>query len=432
MLRINTKDVSVRARAVIVSFISAAGIYLSVTHHVMAIAVLVLNLASVFFLSDLEMFWQMLFLLPFTVIYKYSPASTSLFTYLSLFFVCKLLIKTVSFSRKFIVLLIVFAVTVLSGVGSALMSFVKILSNIFLLAYFVKVVDRKAFPSMILSVSLGEVIASFIGLRKTTWSALAVYFQSLKQEHIDGELVARFTGLYSDPNYYSIIVIICLYSLLLYMYKKEIDYKIGVPLFVALIAFGCMTYSRVFYIALAGVLAAILVLRFKNKSIVSTLILAALFGVVFVYYAEKSGIINNIIYRFQADDISSGRFYLWSLYLTEIFGNMKILFFGAGLNAGLLENTGVHNFYIETVYHIGLIGALSYYGLIFYILKVRALPVFKRSIVNWGLTVVVMFMFGTLGMLFQFDFVYILMLNWIVLNTDMKKAENVKNDTLEG
>lgn len=413
-------DTGIRARAILVCLISAAGIYLSVTNHIVAIAVFGLNLLSLLFLNDQEIFWEMLFLLPFTTIYKYSTSSSSLFTYLTVFAALRLIIKNVRVSVGFVTLFVLFSAVSLLGVGGALLSFVKIISNVLLLVCFVKLVKREIFPSMVLAISTGEIIASFIGLRKTSWPALSAFFDTLKEEYIGTERIARFTGLYLDPNYYSIIVIVCLYCLLLYMYKKEIKYQVGVPMFIALSVFGCMTYSRVFYIALVGVLAAVLIMRLKNRSVVSTVLLMVLIAVAFGYYASKTGILDKVLIRFQRDDISSGRFDIWAVYSEEILNSVKILLIGAGLGANLPTDTGAHNFYIETVYHIGLIGTAIYYGLLYNILSVRVSPLFKRGLANWGLTAVLLFMFATLGMLFQFDFVYILMLDWMVLNTDMK------------
>ncbi len=414
------KDTGIRARAILVCLISAAGIYISVTNHTVAIAVFGLNMLSLLFLNDQEIFWEMLFLLPFTTIYKYSTSSSSLFTYLSIFAALRLLIKNVRVSVGFVTLFVLFSVISLLGVGGALVSFIKIISNVLLFVCFVKLIKRDMFPSMVLAISSGEIIASLIGLRKTSWPALSAFFNTLKEEYIGTERIARFTGLYLDPNYYSIIVIVCLYCLLLYMYKKEIKYQVGIPMFIALTVFGCMTYSRVFYIALVGVLVAILIMRFKNRSVFSTLILIALIAVAFGYYASKTGIFDKVLIRFQRDDISSGRFDIWAVYFEEIVNSVKILFIGAGLGADLPTESGAHNFYIETVYHIGLIGMALYYGLLYNILSIRVSPLFKRGLVNWGLSAVLLFMFATLGMLFQFDFIYILMLDWMVLNTDMK------------
>lgn len=421
-MKMSTSSHDIRARVVILSLISAAGLYLSISYHPIAVAVFALNLVSLLFLNDREVFWQMLFLLPFTTVYKYSTASTSLFTYLSLVAVCRLFVNNMRATKHFIVALLLFAIVSVIGIGSAMVSFIKLVSNVFLLWFFVRVVKRETFPQMVLAISLGEVVSSLIGLRKTTWPALASFFYSLKEEHIGGVKVARFTGLYLDPNYYSIIVIVCLYALLLFMYKKEISYKLGVPLFVALIVFGCMTYSRTFYIALVCVLVAIIAIRFRNGAFASTLAIGAVFFVAFAYYEGQSGVIESILSRFQREDISSGRFGIWKMYLDEIGNSLRILTIGAGLGASLPGNVGAHNFYIETVYHIGLLGAAIYFWLLYTILKRRPGAYFKRSLGNWALTGVLMFIFATLGMFFQFDFAYILMLNWIILNTDMRKT----------
>src|SRR5699024_7485859 len=110
-----------------------------------------------------------------------------------------------------------------------------------------------------------------------------------KAEYINGEEVARFTGLYLDPNYYSIIVIICIFGILLFTYLKEINGKLGMAIVITIIIFGFMTYSRSLYLCFAAVLIFICFIRIRGKKYVSTIFAIILFLIVGIYYATESG-----------------------------------------------------------------------------------------------------------------------------------------------
>ncbi len=417
----NNNTNKIRPRLVWICIISVVGMYLGITNHTLVTFVLLLNVMSLVIFNTHEIFCELMFLLPFTAIYKLNPASTSFFTYLSLITVVRFFLTGYKIPRNILIAVLLFTVVTFDGIGNALNDFIKIISNILIFSAFVKTVRRDMFPNIILSLTAGEVVSSLIGLRKTTWPALAAFYTTLKEEHIGTEKIARFTGLYLDPNYYSILIICCLFGLLLFMYKKEIRFQVGFPLFIALLIFGCLTYSRLFYISLVMIIFIVILFRLRNGSILSTVILFFLFGSIFLFYATEFGIIENITFRFKADDITNNRINIWKNYLELIAKSDKILFFGSGLGSEDLNASGSHNFYIETIYYIGLLGGAIYYYIYYSILKKRVFPIFKRGILNWATTGVVLIMFSTLGMLFQFDFAYIFMIDWIFLNTNIRR-----------
>lgn len=420
---IKSQEEKIRKRVIVLCLVSWIGLYFSITNHSIAIVVFVINLASLLFLNKQEIFCELMFLLPFTMIYKLNPASTSLFTYLTLVTAIRLLVAKPKISMTHLSMLFFVAFYFLLRMGTAFTDYIKLISNLLLLECFTLFVKRENFSKIILSLAFGIIASSIIGLRKTTWPALSAFFSSMKAEYINGEEVARFTGLYLDPNYYSIIVIICIFGILLFTYLKEINGKLGMAIVITIIIFGFMTYSRSLYLCFAAVLIFICFIRIRGKKYVSTIFAIILFLIVGIYYATESGIIENILYRFQAEDISNNRFSIWGEYLEEISNNSMILFFGTGLDGGYLNNHGAHNFYIESIYYIGIIGTLLYYTICIMLQMNTSDHMFSRSILNYSLTVILLALFAALGMLFQFDFVYILMINWIVLNTDMSKIK---------
>lgn len=412
----------VRIRLLLVCLVSMGGLYLSVYIHSLSLVVFSFNILSIFFLNTTELYCEMFFLFPYTMIFKYSVGSTSLFTYLMLIFMLVFLIKNkFRINRNFLLCFVVLAVYMIVGVGNNFTDFIKILSMAVIASLFTSLIKRENFSDIVLYVCLGTVSSALIGLRKASWPALASFFSNLKTEYINGVETYRFTGLYMDPNYFSILVIMCLVSLLTFAFKKEIKSSLAVILTIALVYFGCLTYSRLFYLALLIALVFVLVLRMKSTGkIIGSIVMLLAVLTVGVYFADKTGILSNILYRFTASDITNNRTNIWGQYIDYFYSSTKTLFLGDGIGAAYYNGVGPHNTYIEMVYFLGIIGSLIYISMYWCILKTgRCIE--KRKFVNYSLLIILMIMAATLGMLFSNDFGFLMMLVWLFMNTDMGK-----------
>ena len=420
------KGEQVRMRLFLICFASMGGLYLSVYNHSFSLLVFALNILSIFFLNTTEMYCEMFFLFPYTMIYKFNVGSTSLFTYLTLVFVLVFLFKNrFKINKKFLLCFVFLAVYLIIGMGNNYTDFIKLLSMAVIASLFTTLIDRKNFSNIVLYVCLGTVTSALIGLRKASWPALASFFSNLKSEYINGVETYRFTGLYMDPNYFSILVIICLVSLLTFAFKKEIKGGITVILAAALVYFGALTYSRIFYLSLLVALIFVLVLRMKSTGkIIGSLALAVAIITIGIYFANKAGIISNILYRFSATDITNNRTNIWGQYIDYFNSSVKTFFLGDGIGASYYNGVGPHNTYIEMVYFLGIIGSLIYVGMYWCILKTgRCIE--KRKFVNYSLLFILMIMSATLGMLFSNDFGFLMMLVWLFMNTEIGKENTI-------
>lgn len=397
--------------------ISFLGIYAAISSHTIALVVFIINLATIAWFNEQEIFCELMFLMPFTMIYKINAVSTSLFTYLVLVATLVFLLKRGRIEQRIIPPFLFMAMYMLIGVGNNFADYMKLLINIMLTLLFTDMIRRENFSRVVLSLSLGVILSSFVGLRKSSWPTLAGYFSNMKEEYINGVMKYRFTGLYMDPNYFSIIIMICIFGLLCFVYLKEIDFKIGIPMTIALIVFGILTYSRLFYVCLLFVFIIIFIIRIKVTQKVGSSIFIALLTIgLGLFSADKYGIINNIMYRFYANDISNNRFIIWNNYLSYLGNSLKTLFLGDGIGAPYYYGVGPHNFYIEIIYYLGIIGGIVYLFLYASILFKKQDRIIKRGILDYAMTFVLLIMFGTLGMLFSNDFPFIVMMDWVFLN----------------
>ena len=180
----------------------------------------------------------------------------------------------------------------------------------------------------------------------------------------ENEYTTRFSGLQGNPNYYTLDIVAALSAIIvLVYYKKEKTVLLAICL-IALSVFGLMSVSKSFLLTWILLLVCWFVLSIRQgfgKLFGSILVVTI--GAMIVYYFAYD-YINAFLFRFAADNsgtldsITTGRTELWSLYLDEIFNNIRILLFGNGLNT-MIETLGkgAHNTYLEALFNLGIVGS---------------------------------------------------------------------------
>lgn len=96
----------------------------------------------------------------------------------------------------------------------------------------------------------------------------------------------------------------------------------------------------------------------------------AMVGVcVFIIQVSRGNVpvVNTLLQRFMTQDLTTGRMDLNEEFLSYIWGNTKVLFFGAGIAADRIAGVwnNVHNFYIDYLYKFGIIGGLVFVYVVF-------------------------------------------------------------------
>ena len=142
--------------------------------------------------------------------------------------------------------------------------------------------------------------------------------------------------------------------------KRLIYASIGFIGFIAMI----VAQKRGIFVACAVSIIIMILISVANKKnirklYVAILLILLLFVGIYLYLQNsESGI--EFIKRFTAsDDISSGRFDIFSLLLTEA-KNSFLLGKGTGASQNTLINSGAHNIYIQVYFDHGIIGILIY------------------------------------------------------------------------
>ena len=110
---------------------------------------------------------------------------------------------------------------------------------------FIDIYEAKDFRDYVFCYSFGLSIASIIGMSKSYIPGFAVLYNDMNSQWIDGVQINRYSATFSDPNYYSIAVIVGIGMIITLIANEGI--RIWSVIFcVLLIIFGCLTYSKSF------------------------------------------------------------------------------------------------------------------------------------------------------------------------------------------
>lgn len=240
--------------------------------------------------------------------------------------------------------------------------------------------------------------------------------------------VVRFSGLYTDPNYYSLAIMLVWSSLIvLYLYGKI---KNEIFLFtVILIFFGIQTVSKSFLLMLAVICLGFVLFLFQKKKYKIAIVLSV--GIIIACVLVFSGqihIFDNVLERlFSGNDLTTGRTEIWGDFFEVFYENPLYVLVGAGSGAGYVNGHPAHNTYIDFFYYYGLCGTFLFGVTCFY---ASANERFSKSISSYLPGIAMIFMFGFLSCLIYYDFSFTLLAILVAGKTELNpetKGANWKN-----
>ncbi len=308
------------------------------------------------------------FLLPFSSILKYTPDGISVFTVLFFVVIAKMMLarKKVD-SRILLCVMALLAYLILFSGLSRWAAIVTMCAGILFL-YYLRM-DEFSATHTVSAFSVGIILSSLLGMLKSYLPIVHAFVRDNRLQVGDGEYTYRFSGLQGNANYYTMDIVIALAAIIVLMYMGN-SRKTLTACFIVLSVFGFMSVSKSFLIT--WILLVICWLFVSAKSgkggikgfvFVGVICLAAIYFFAYDY-------VNLYIFRFTSDgseslsDMTTGRLDIWAEYIREILSDLKILFFGNGINTlGSIEK-GIHNTYIEFIFYLGITGtALVLWGI---------------------------------------------------------------------
>jgi hypothetical protein len=351
-------------------FLISISIIIGVTYEIF----MVFGIISVFFLI---LFYRInksvsliFFLLPFSNIIKLGIFGS--FSILNIFIILLLfksfyIVKknSIRFQSSLIIIILLFFFIIFINGGFFLETIKFSLFILFMVLYLLSTsINSDTKVLLVSSYSLGIIISSFFYYIFLNLIDFSMYVDSVTTSV--GELsFIRFSGFTSSPNYYSLDVNIAMASLsVLFIQKFLSGFKYCLYL-LPLVIFGILSGSKSFFIT--GIFIMIIVYIYVLKTMNTKNVFFITFGLFFFIFLILSlNVFTPILRRISYDlsDLSdlnqllTNRDVIFIDYFNFLKSNPIVIIFGVGLGNQLLNQTGSHNFYIELIYHFGIIGTL--------------------------------------------------------------------------
>ena len=304
----------------------------------------------------------LLFLMPFATILKLSYNGMSIFTILFFFTIVKMLIEYRRIDARLVaILLIFFAYSVFFSGIDKLTTIITMITGVLMLYY---IRNNKADVVMVIvAYSVGICLSSILALNKDMLPIISKFVRNSMMKLGDDQYSIRFSGLYGNPNYYTMDVIIALSAIVALLQYKKGATKLLYICFFALSIFGLMSVSKSFLISWIALILiwSLSSLRQGVGKFFGVLCILGIGAALIYYFAYDS--IEAFLSRLEEDSsgsidtITSGRYGIWTTYVKTIFSDYNILFFGNGLNTIITSlRKGTHNTYLEALFTLGILG----------------------------------------------------------------------------
>lgn len=234
--------------------------------------------------------------------------------------------------------------------------------------YWYKPLENKlSFHKIVRFFVLGIITTSILALCADYFPRLQSIMSETTIRFSAGVYYYRFSGLDPNPNYYTISLSVCIAAIAVMIHTKKakiIDYIF----LVCLTVFGLMTVSQSFLVCYIITWLLFIIfggVRRIKKVFPAILLLIVVFIIAIMLIDEAT--LQTLLFRFNtisdSESISSatsGRSELWTVYLSYLINNPIYLLLGKGIGAPNLPSGASHNYYIDIVYHLGIIGGMIY------------------------------------------------------------------------
>lgn len=311
----------------------------------------------------------LIFLFPFAYIFKLSRESVSLFTFLMLIVLAVMLVKRRSVDKQFFIVWVLYSVYVISGQGSISDLIKQIMIPV--LIYIAMLPENRCHAIEYAKLYISSILAvSFLGYFKNyipNMSSMIVY----KAENLGyGQQLERFSGVWGDPNYYSVNLILAFTITIILHLKKRINPILAFGIYGLLTLFGALTGSKSFLLMVALAYIWLIIEAFKHKRFIfgTILLLASAIAVSFIL-SGRIGLFDSVLLRISRansiNELSTGRIGLWKMYIDAFFSDPLKMLFGNGMEK-MFTYTTPHNTYLDYIDVFGIIGSTLFAMTIYY------------------------------------------------------------------
>lgn len=415
-----TNNTNIRKIRVAMFVISTVGLFISIWLHPVVVLLLLLHVLYIMLSDEKECLFLLFFLLPFATIYKIAPNTISFFTILEVFAVAWCIMRRRKFQITALIGILWVTAILLLAPNRNVVDMIRVLLTLIVISLFLSCNENWT-REVVFSFALGLLISSLIALFRNQIPNLQLYIQNVESFTSLG-YASRFTGLYTDPNYYSVNIMTCNFALLALYYNRKIG---GVfwAITVALAFFGALTMSKslivmlfVYYLVLIGTLVKG---RRRVVAFFSVLFLG-IFAMVILYSENDFFVLFRARFNFDSvDDLTTGRLTMLMSYLKHIVSEPGVFLRGEGIGGELLCINGKyrasHNLYIDLVYYLGLLGAGIYVLTISVIWKENRCTI-KRGLHHYATLICTLVMYFFLSAFLMIEMPFLLLLGFYIHN----------------
>ena len=427
---LNTKNSNFTIQKIWIVFAVCLAILAGTYNNLFSYVALALSAFALVILSEEDIIAFLMFLMPFANIFKASPESQSFFTYLILLYVLICVFKNPRLHNKFLftfLLLFAFLMTQTIIIFN-LMRVIKFLVNILFIYFALNAYSTSNSNRIFIFYILGILISSAIAALQIIPN-LSNYVEA-EELLIEYEQFYRFTGLYSDPNYYSINVIIALCLIVVLNHNKALKNIWAIALSVVMVLFVSMTLSKSAFAMLVLPLILLFYSKIKKKKYFVFISLVTLSVVLMQeIFFKDGGIFDLTLRRFDSatdlTTLTTGRYKLWVTYVEFLCSDFKMMLFGGGFGAELIEKRASHNTYIDLIYYLGIIGTvilLSVFGVLLNLKKNTK----KANLLNYSVWICMAIMYFFLSELFYYDWAFHVIIATYISKLNMSRVNEEK------
>lgn len=369
------------------------------------------------------------FLLPMAGIFKLSPDSMSLFTFWEFFLILywmylkRFLVNKLEM-RALVFFAYLFIVEAANG-ALAINANIKLVAGCLILLIFMQLEYEKMYKLLFLSYILGYIVSSFFRLLDGNPFAISAFVMT-KETRVGVDYFNRFSGLYGDPNYYCINIIIALILVVILLRAKRIKLLSAVALAVPLLWFAALTNSKSAFLMLVVPAALFIQVFWERKNyVLFVLSIITVISFMFWVFSGKIALFNVVLERLKTgsdlglNSLTTDRSAIWKDYFNFFNSHLLSDIFGRGLGYITLNSAAAHNTYIDLLYQLGAVGTAWLMSVIAGGFK-QYRSNYNRSIVNYGVLICIMAMYLFLSELQFWDPPFHFIICFVALNIDLK------------
>lgn len=314
--------------------------------------------------------------LSISTIFKFSVGGTSIFTYIELIAIIKFMVIDRKVGKRFLLLWMVYLIYLIVGMDTAYTDLIKTAIIPLLLFFMAKSLDYYKLKIVSFYYIIGVIINSFLGYFKGHIPNMQQYvvYKTQGVGYAASVLIRedRFSGLWVDPNYYSVHLILVIAICAVLFSRKEIKPIIFYSCFVLMTIFGAMTGSKSFVAMLMVVTVLSLFLFLKNRVYQHALFFSFIIIVGIVLLTSGyMDLFSKVVYRLQnvsSSGITTGRTDIWKSYFNLWIEKPYLFLFGSGLGNGFLLRVP-HNTFMDFIALLGVFGTGIFCSVMFFSLS---------------------------------------------------------------